>query len=839
MSKWDSLVVSLWCGKYEYDIKDDVKWYRTFGNHDIMSITPIEGETGNDILQGMWLKANQFSKKINAGESIHNLYAASDDCGKFWDNEKPFLFVNALQINFDNDKKLEDQFDTFKNNLKDILHQLEYTENDSYALYNSLDCGDILLFLKTDSYIEGANVINHITTKSYVKHYGYSICGVDLNLFFNSPDTGDETISKVVICSTFNKVAFCEKWFASLIKEYPNIICYDSEAPNIDFDEAVVSFTRLGNEDICINIFNCNLKHFLKMISSESGIFSYKNELLKKAFTRLRIQFDSSLNSTMLESKQIEPTTKSLINSTANQWKDKLEGLSSPYVYKAIVEVLSALENLENQAFAFDVQDCIRNIFPLFIKKIDEIKANTPSGLLKNFDKHLIHFTTGLMSIANGSLHADKLFINVPGFNAVICDVPSKLLSYYTAYIQKLVKVLNKNRKNDYRFLICPDLYIGIEVERLFNYKNDDSLLLKARIPVKKLFEPQTLFMELSHEVAHFVGNEIRQREKRIVTLANIIAYTVADRLLRPKALKPVQFGDRHIEKNVLLSFFPNKSINNHSIDNLLKNEWKSIPEFIKTQLIKSCDFCEESLYLSTVRRNLQKTLFDLLSDDYKKPIQNKILEVLIGSSDGCYDIDDPYFLSKITDRHVTHLLLNELNKIVHYSCMLCYESFADLVMLYITNDIQAYLKNIYESEKKLACTKDGKVMYPWQYNQIGEMKFERIISVINALDYNLDNELKNANSNDPTFNEFLEAIRIYSEGENEDTRASSFITIQENQDYLMQCLNELKKLNDELEPLRDLYKAATKKDNLNSCISKFRKSAFEFRTMLLEDSKT
>ena len=848
MDNWNSLVVSLFCGKYETDQSYDnnCKCYRTFGNHDLVIITPTEGDNSNEILKNMFEITNNYSHQIKAGESIHNLFAVSDECESFWENEMPYLFISTIQIKFERNVSFENQFNDFKNELEKLLKNEEYVKNDNFSIYHSLDCGDILLFLKTNTYKKGSDTIYNITMNFNKKHYSYSMCAFDKELLINKVKQKDEIIPKVVVCSVIDDTSSYDEWFSKFNDEYPNeFICRNCKK---DCDkrkdkikscpylyEEYIHLARLGNEDICINIFNCRMHHFLNMLFDDNGIFSHKNNITKSTFSRLRIQFDTEI----IVSSNIEKQTSelnynniSLIGKYSSDW-NKIKDRATPYVYKAISEIFAAIENLEIKKFAFDVQDCLINVFPLFIKKINEYLNTEEQTHFSNFEfnKNLILFITGILSIADSTLHADKLFINVPGFNAVPCDAPSKLLAYYTSFIQKLVFVLNDSEKFDYRFLLCPDLYLGIEVVKLFKYKEDDSQLLKARIPIGKLFDPKGLLMEFSHEVAHFVGTKIRCRKERACVLSKSIAYKFADMLLRPIEFDYAVDGcSINEEKQIIVSLIP--ELETLSFNNLLKNNFKSIPEFIKSKLDVNLNGDDEkSLYLNNVNKNLKCNSHDLFANDCMGELKEKVCENIMNDNFNI-DTDDMFLLSNIMDRHIKELILCVYGKIIDDCCMLCSESFADMVMLYITKDPKLYLFKIYETEKDTAIKKNGEYLYSWDCQQSKVVKFERIISVFNALGYKFE-DMKC--EEDHLFNEFINVLNNYiNEKENKDVQIGSIVTIEENSKYLSLCLEEIKKMNDELDDLRQLYQN-TNKLYLNDYINKFRKINFDFRKEIID----
>lgn len=853
MSKWNAVVVSLWCGKYQADNDIDALMYRTFGNHDFLAISPIDGETATDVLKGMWDRTNLFSGNIKPGESIHNLFgiAMSKCCDEFWEHESRYLFVSEIQLNYKRGTDFKHELDSFKQELYKLLSIFELKEKEDFVFYYSLDCGDLLFFLKTNKYTDGADVINKITIKSSFKHYSYSVCGINTGMFLSATNY-DEIIPKAVICSVFSDSTHYNSWLKAFKTEYPSELVFDDcdivqekvSEKEIGQNEEFVHMARIGNEDVCINIYNCDLNHFIMMLLLDNGVFSYENELVNAVFSRLRIQLDTKFNDVIPTCSRNASQGESLIAKLSLIWKNRLSEHVNPFVYKALVEVLVAIENLEMKEFAVDIQDCVSNVFPLFINKIEAFNFWGQSFNSDNFEKcyspedfnkDLILFTTGLMSIANGALHADKIFINVPGFNAVLCDVPAKLLVYYTAFVQQLVNTLNDTKSFSYRFILCPDLYLNIEVMPLFKYKNTDSQLLKARIPIKKLFDPQILLMELSHEAAHFVDTKIRSRKERIDFLAETISVILANHLL-----KPILFEDESVlvsEINIIKHFLPENRL---TLDDALNHEWRGICEIFKQALLKDVNYedIEEQYHMaikSIFINNIQKLLTGEMSyEDKSLTFLDSVYNIIVDEENGTEQYEYILLLSEFFERHINQVLWNEYRMTIERSCDLFYESFADLVMLYITKDQKSYLRNIFEIEKTKVIEYENVDCYPWNECFIREMRFERIISVLTALGL----DWMTLDSNDNKFSAFLKALKTYADKDNYKMRAFPYSVIDINTKYLKICLEKLEEKEDEIQNLRCLYQAATSSESAKKCIELFGECAYAFRKDLEEEHK-
>ncbi len=846
MSKWNSIVISFWSGKYVNDFSKDIRAYKTFGNHDYFTVSPVDGENASEVLKEMWNRTDEFSNSIKYGESIHNLFAVaqSEGCENFWNNEKRFLFVSEIQLNLKDSADFDKQVDDFNQEIKELLNAFGLQESNDFILYYSLDCADVILLIKTDRYTTGADVINQLTIKSHYRHYSYSVCGLKSDLILQDKDY-TEIIPKVVICSVFSDASNYDEWLNKFKEQYPNELTFDdntfknvANGTNNTNNGEFVHFSRLGNEDVCINIYNCNLKHFIEMTTLNEGVFSHNNVLCSSTFSRLRIQFDVKFKDVVPSVKRKMDEGKSLIANQSEFWKEILKRDDIyPFVRKAIIEVLSAVENLEKKEFAADIQDCVRNVFALFVSKIDALTNSYNEDPKDNFEicrytqenlnEDLILFTTGIMSITNGSLHADKMFIDVPGFNAVLCDIPAKLLVYYTAFIQILVDALNDSDILKYKFILCPDLYLKAEVIPLFYYQKTDSQLLKARIPIKKVFDPQMLLMELSHEAAHYVDTNIRCRCERVDAFAEIIAIILSNKILKPIA----SFNEEEPfkEMTLLKSFFSNE---NYTLDDMLDNEWKQIRNILKQALCRKIDLTNrEDIYLESVAEKFRDEIYNLLFcktnvEGEPDNFFNLMCKTITTEEMRLKRFSDVTALFRIMERHIFEVIEVEYGEIIATVQYLLSESFADLIMLFITRDIKSYLYNIYEAEKGNALNYNGEIKYRWNDVFAGAMHMERIVSVLRAFDF----DLKQIETEDKEFQSFILALNNYADKDNCDYRNFPYGVIDVTVEYLKTCLEKLKKKEPELKQLIELYEVATTSNSVETCINKFRECAYMFR---------
>jgi|GEM_PF-5857134 len=861
---WDSIVISLRTSEYntddeyESDKKKSVisQAYRIFGSHDLLKITRlipeceekasfVEGESckkenlcARDTLWYMWEKTYEYSKNIKPDQSIHNLFATTDDCGDFWTikenkeekEKRPYLFMSVIQLNYRYGENFQAQADVFKAELTEYLEndpKQTLIKNKDYSIYLSLDCGDLILFLRSEKYEAGSSIITNFTMQSENLHYTYSVYGMKPELI-----TNNDKISKVVICATLSEPRLYLSWYKELKKA---------------FSGKRTDWWRLGNEDICINIFDCEASDLVKQLD-ECGILSPKNELMTKCMSRPRIQFDSTFNETnftSLEKRELIVHESVITNILETELKDVLDydyPADKP-IHKALMEVIQSYAALEKRGFGFDVQDCIRNVFPLFAQKIKNYEYKIDKYGAYQFNADLIYFITGLLSIANGSLHADKLFLNVPGFNAVVCEAPSTLLAYYTTYIQKLVTALNDKKDAEYRFLLCPDLYRTIDVEPLFDYEGDDSQLLKVRVPTGRLFTPRTLLVELTHEAAHYVINKPRNRKFRFKTICRMLADLFSYRLLQPLTLKSST-------EIAFLEKFSEKTGKPFSFELLLNTDWAAIPVYI-AQYFESGFFYsddEDAYLLTKIKRHLKEKAFSLFANESNfNNLLNKVFETLLPKPTDRVTRDSTRVLITIIHKRGLDLLYNDYETYIDATCNLCTEAFADTAMLRVLDCPETYLRQVFRNANK-RFPKDATGSRDWHKILCNHSLGDRLLVVLNANGYNdFDIYLKayHQEEHKPGYNDFKEfekfikALQEYIYDPLRDgNRFFPYSASTSCIEYLKTCIPELPSpdTSKDIAKLRDMFNGLQEK-NLHDALSDFRDCAFEFRKTVIEEN--
>lgn len=447
-----------------------------------------------------------IDKKSNS--SVKSFFDKKDN-----NENKNYFFVSMISLNYSkiSAESAEDDFNrnAFIEKIERIAQNnivIGSEENRNYLIFYSLDSFDILFMFWSSSYKSGAKLIRFIDAIPEVV-YSYSLLGYD--------DTriekyGNETISKITICGVINNNMSFNEWYKKVSgDEKWNSKC--------DF----IKYFRMGNEDVIINIKNADIKSFLSILNDDH----FYNKLFYEAFMNCRIHIDDIVNcfpkgddNAIIKYYDLEKRFKEKYN--ASHDKNHIHIRSE--LVNAMSIVLNGCDNIFKYDFAPDVFCCIITPYESFLSCIDSYKLpNVKESIGKRFEglnESFISFKNSIASIVSSSLHADSSFFQAPGFNAVQFDIPSKLLVYYTSFITELKKELTQggSDEDEYGFIISPDIYISSYSSKLFYYGNAKNSLLNIRTSCKMLFQPVNFLTIITHEIAHYSGDEFRHRKDRV-----------------------------------------------------------------------------------------------------------------------------------------------------------------------------------------------------------------------------------------------------------------------------------------------------------------------------------
>lgn len=818
VGKYDSIIITLYKGRYEKSGEQSIQ-YRTFGEFDYIQISDVPTcieQTDVDYFK-LWQKTEEISRELSIEESCHNLYAfctPNSQTEQFWDDARPYIFVSLLQLK----TELKDNIKAKTQELEDYLNKgSEQKQKFNYVVYYSLDSCDFVIFIKTMRYETGAEQVQKFTLFSDNERennsYSYSICGIDFQKLLLQKQ--EEIIEKVMICFVVKKVSVYQKWYHRFSTIFPQIKKDEIE------ENTHYNYNRLGNEDVCINIMSCNINKLVIQMCKDGCLWS-GDEDFREGVMKLRIHFDTHPYIDQL-SVPIETAEKNLNRvqscSYIEKYNSKVCDMAKrqlyPFVKKALEEVLRSCSYLEEEDFARDVRKCTKtSIEMLFVKMNEFWKGDTDEAVKRAmqkkqsvYNKSVVMVVQGIMSIVNGSLHTDRMFFQSPGFNAVLYDIPVKMLAFYNDFVQRLVDILNDKAEKRFCYLLCPDLYLSIKIEKLFDIKDEcpKQRFLLGKIPVKAIFETKRLLQELVHEVAHCVGDGIRLRSQRWRYTVAMFAETIATSML---SASNDDDGSMHTLRNMY------DKIGDQCKDELHEGLKKGVSRYLSEKFIPVEERTEFDYYQIKTEPFFEAHIKVLLSEHLGQLLEimeNVIKKSYKRSSRPILEyVDDMSEFTDVVCNNAKRVFenLDSINSALH---RLTNESFADLVMCESLGiDMDEYVELFYNTYRE---EMDDPTAAFLNYSR--NVTAERIVSVVRCYDKKIG-ELS-YNTEDNNYCVYRRKLMVYSqecaeaEGDNPWIMLPPAV-IRNNIKYLNECRQVIERKHAELGESQKIYESVTSK---------------------------
>ena len=117
-----------------------------------------------------------------------------------------------------------------------------------------------------------------------------------------------------------------------------------------------------------------------------------------------------------------------------------------------------------------------------------------------------------------------------PDMRPILYSIPIAMLEYMMAFVNQVTRILQGEQTPGHSFLLVPQMEQGVHALEMFipNRRNGIPGLVVVTLPLRTLYDPTTVQMELCHEICHFVGEEHRMRQIRIDCFAHAAAVLIA-----------------------------------------------------------------------------------------------------------------------------------------------------------------------------------------------------------------------------------------------------------------------------------------------------------------------
>lgn len=472
---------------------------------------------------------------------------------EFWEDKDSVMYVSLIHIDNDSD-------------VYAILSNIEkYFSEEKYLYYFSFDYSGIVLLAKKMTmrqYLTQLFRLNYdkVDSKKLIRD-SYSFFCFSKSIFqniFAQTDKGKD-LAEVIkeICT--DKV-YLEQFFASVNIGIQNFNVYQEFINQIKaYSTKAKTYGLFGRHDISLVMEEADFQWLLYV---QCLLEQYTNEKAKigrkdtfathETFIKLEnIGNYEDHSATEKDDKNnreadIYKNIKANLNEKCKQYFKALntakERLNGEYGIPVEAVKNSILSILKNQ-FAEDFVLCIYQTFDEFLSYLLE-KMEYGIGDVEEFDTCFSEFFHCLNSLANSAMHSERQFIQATAFNAIIYDVPSKIMAFYAALIDEFQTLMRGEKDKQYTFLLTPSFSNEISV-KIISYQKEippHDRILMVSINERSLYNPKAVIRRMAHEVAHFVGDDLRNRSLRKKQIKLSIIYIILSQVLHGSFLSIANF---------------------------------------------------------------------------------------------------------------------------------------------------------------------------------------------------------------------------------------------------------------------------------------------------------
>ncbi len=443
---------------------------------------------------------------------------------EFWnDRTWPYLFLSMIHI-------------SHTGNLKNALERIRSVFGENYLSYVSFDYCDIVLFshnVRIDDFIMKIKCL-------------FKTEDGNASVFFDTFSMVSFRPSYVKMQTCEDKMKLCEKqgFQATInlsIRDYERFDGWYSDIEKLD--SGIVRYNMFGRHDISIVNDHADtiwLMQIMRELHKEDN-----HKIFWTFETYIKILDKSDVKMISGQSEHLDSIYNNVAQRLAREIKKLEEVISKLDIPDGnryllpIYEVRDCICSIVKNSFAEEFVYCIYESFLHFVKYMkNEIqssdKAEKKSCAGKNFEVDVAEcydkYFTALNTLVNSMMHSERQFVQATAFNAVFHSIPPKLMAFYNAYIYRVKQILqDEGCTNQYTVLIYPSFSSNIYVERI---SLDDAppadRILTVKINEKSLYDIESVMYQMVHELAHFVGEDLRRRkERKVKTMTTLLRYIV------------------------------------------------------------------------------------------------------------------------------------------------------------------------------------------------------------------------------------------------------------------------------------------------------------------------
>ena len=549
--------------------------YLSLKNYHFISIVPGQMNAEHPISNTYHASKNASEVKRHAQntgtkQNVHvfQTMILFGDRPDFWETPSDLIYITMLQFTDNREVTLG----VFQEQVRKACRKLQQKSKKTWCLsesdwcvYYTLDYSDAILFVRNCDYNRYQDLLWELTVSvketdrlviDTISLYGVNAQKVKEKFKKIQKGSGDYSLQPLkntkdsFDLTLFLGVQNAEKWNEvqnKLINEYRGDLRFYRKFGRTDI---TVTFRSFDLEKSLYLVWLLFFDKSTKPVSSfESCVIAPRSKLLKSNSESTSVKKNQKAQnpSPIIQN----PNSKTQYPDDNKQTPDQIVGNALLPLYQDAdsqlkklylplsgycTELYQSLLALLHSSFA---EEYYLSVLPSFaahlkmfgdeIKKQESIKQQPEREVLVD---ELREYYRCLIMLEHSTLHGEKKFIQAPGLNAFICEVPAKLLVFYTAVAFRIIRRLQDSAptqdaapNEDLSFfpeaphyipLLIPDFRPDMYTRHILDKQGGQMQIGIICMEEQLFYEPEYTIPSMVHEIAHRVGDEARQRELRL-----------------------------------------------------------------------------------------------------------------------------------------------------------------------------------------------------------------------------------------------------------------------------------------------------------------------------------
>lgn len=505
--------------------------YQVLGHYDGMTVKEAVSMDSTDFFREMFKMNVQYEGRM-ADYSTQYFFGFHSNIRKereFWNCEMPFVFVSFIQFAERDIRKYQKYLES-ENYIKEEKIKLK-SDGDVGRIYTlayyTMDTSDLMLVIKCSRCESGVAMINNLhhdldRNHPFTLRSSYSVMAIN-RAYVEESEMTDKVEGNIDLLE-LRIIERNSRSVNGLYQELEDRILTDNA------DAIIERKSLLGAEDEAIIIRNLPWKNLLPLYREKTGILCnsnrctavYANAVSAKLFHLIE-EYRAEVYDKEYSVKVHAPLCDYLYKRIDNLYNGSLPDsrLSERKILVMLINAFRRVENAWYNGAASLDYNFFSMLFPFAVfvllheKKLDN-------------QREYYDFIERLKLCTQNFAKSNRIFGQEADFNVRYFDIAPKFLAIYNAYIYQMKKLLNTKSDRQYEFLVCPGMNNKTEVKELYARTMEDVHLFKIEIPEAQMYMMKPMFITLGHEISHFVGTDLRNRDERFESVLKISGHMVS-----------------------------------------------------------------------------------------------------------------------------------------------------------------------------------------------------------------------------------------------------------------------------------------------------------------------